>query len=156
MNVSIYKSFNTNKQALENIFETTSNPTIWLNRFVPIPFQNIKDANAIMLKVKTGIFSSRMLSIEEHAEVANDLKRIGFKTLTYSRNTTGTMIVDTLNDSLGCLVDVHEKIKLFPAKFKIKLGISNIDRDRVVIVKEKFWDSEDKRPKGYYFIEDLT
>jgi len=156
MTSSIYKNFNTNRQALEDMFKNTSKGTIWVNRFIPLSFQNIKNANAIMLKVKTGIFSSRMLSSEEHAEVVNDLLRIGFKSLTYSRNTTGTMIVDTLNDSLGCLVDVHEQIRLFPTTFKIKLGISYIDKDRVVIVKEKFWESEEKRPKGYHFIDDLT
>ena len=156
MTSSIYKNFNTNRQALEDMFKNTSKDTIWVNRFIPLSFQNIKNANAIMLKVKTGIFSSRMLSSEEHAEVVNDLLRIGFKSLTYSRNTTGTMIVETLNDSLGCLVDVHEQIKLFPTTFKIKLGISYIDKDRVVIVKEKFWESEEKRPKGYHFIEDVT
>ena len=156
MTSSIYKNFNTNRQALEDMFKNTSKDTIWVNRFIPLSFQNIKNANAIMLKVKTGIFSSRMLSSEEHAEVVNYLLRIGFKSLTYSRNTTGTMIVETLNDSLGCLVDVHEQIKLFPTTFKIQLGISNIDKDRVVIVKEKIWESEEKRPKGYHFIEDVT
>ena len=101
-------------------------------------------------------FSSRILTSEEHAEVVNDLLNFGFKNLTYSRHTTGTVIVETLNDSLGCLVDVHKQIKMMPTRFKIKLGISYIDRDRAVIVKEKFWDNEDSRPKGYHFIEDLT
>ena len=156
MNVSIYKNFNTNRQALENMFETTSKTTIWLNRFMPLMFQNIKDANAILLKFKTSFFSSRNLSSEEQAEIVNYLLRMGFNNLTYIRNANGTIIVDTLNDSLGCLDDVYKHIKLFPMTFKIKLGISYIDRDRVVIVNEKFWESEDKRPKGYHFIGDLT
>ena len=156
MTLSIYKNFNTNRQILEEMFVTTSKATIWLNRFLPLMFQNIKDANAILLKIETGFFSSRILTSEEHAEVVNDLLNFGFKNLTYSRHTTGTVIVETLNDSLGCLVDVHKQIKMMPTRFKIKLGISYIDRDRAVIVKEKFWDNEDSRPKGYHFIEDLT
>ena len=156
MTLSIYKNFNTNRQELEEMFKSSSIGTIWLNRFLPIMTQNIKDANAILLKISTGFFSSRILSSEEHAEVINDLLNLGFKSLTFSRHATGTIIVDTLNDSLGCLVDVHKQIKLLPKKYKIKLGISYIDRDRIVIVKEIFWESEDKRPKGYHFIEDLT
>ena len=66
------------------------------------------------------------------------------------------MIFDTFNDQKGCLVNVYEKIKLLPNKFKIVLGVSFFDKDRVVIVKDKFWENEDKRPKGYYFIDDLT
>ena len=156
MSISIYKNFNTNRQELETMFETTSKSTIWINRFIPLMFSNIKDANAIVLKISTGFFSSRILSNDEHSMVVNDLLNLGFKQLTYSKDVTGTLIVDTLNDSLGCLVDVHKQIKMMPTRFKIKLGISYIDRDRAVIVKEKFWDNEDSRPKGYHFIEDLT
>ena len=156
MSLSIYKNFNTNRQALEDMFKNTTKGTIWLNRCMPLAFENISYANAIMLKIKTGFFTSRLLTNEEHSEVVNELLKLGFKDLTFSKYANGTLIVDTLNDSLGCLVDVHEQIKLLPKKFKITLGISYIDIDRAVIVKEKFWENEDKRPKGYHFIDDLT
>lgn len=156
MTLSVYKNFNTNRQALEEIFQATSKESIWINRFIPLIFSNIKDANAIILKVNTGIFSSRTLTPKEHNELIDELKHLGFKDLTYTKYAEDTLIFDTFNDEKGCLVNVYEKIKLLPNKFKIVLGVSFFDKDRVVIVKDKFWENEDKRPKGYYFIDDLT
>ena len=156
MNVSIYKNFKTNRQALDAMFQNTSKESIWINRFIPLMFSNIKDANAILLKVKTGAFSARTLTSNEHNQIINELIELGFKDLTFTKYGEDTLIFDTFNDTKGCLVNLYEKIKLVPTKFKIILGNSFFDRDRVVIVKDKFWESEDERPKGYHFIEDLT
>ena len=156
MTLSIYKNFNTNRQTLEDMFKTTSKETIWINRFIPQLFSNIKDANAIVLKVKTGTFSSRTLLPDEHNQIISKLLELGFKDLTYTKYGEDTLIFDTFTDEKGCLVNVYEQIKLLSNKFKIFLGFSFFDKDRVVIVKEKFWESEEKRPKGYHFIEDVT
>ena len=156
MTLSIYKNFNTNRIALEEIFESNSNKNIWINRFIPLSFSNIKDANAIVLKIKTGIFSSRKLSTDENNQVVSKLLELGFNDLTYTKYGEDTLIFDTFSDEKGCLVKVYEKIKLINNNFKIVLGVRFFDRDRVVIVKEKFWESEEMRPRGYHFIEDLT
>lgn len=138
------------------MLESSPGGSIWLNRFIPLTIQNIKDANAILLTTKTGLFSSRVLSSEEHSEVVNDLLNLGYDNLTYTKHASGTIIFDTLNDTLGCLTELHKEIKSLPKKLKITLGISYIDKDRAVIVREKFWDNEESRPKGYHFIDDLT
>lgn len=156
MTLSIYKNFNTNRQALEEMFQATSKESIWINRFLPLLFSNIKDANAILLKVKTGTFSSRTLTSKEHNEVINELKNLGFNDLTYTKYAEDTLIFDTFNDKKGCLINVYEQIKLLPNEFKIILGVSFFDKDRVVIVKNKFWESENTRPKGYHCLEDLN
>ena len=152
----IYKNFNTNRKALAELLESSPNGAIWLNRFIPLMFQNIKDANAILMKAKTGFFSSKVLTEEEHASAINDLLNLGFSNLTYTKHASGMLIFDTLNDSLGCLADAYKELKSSSKNLKISLGISYIGRDRTVIVKEKFWNDEDQRPKGHYFIDELT
>jgi hypothetical protein len=156
MTLSMYKNFNTNRQALDEMFNATSKETIWINRFIPSTFSNIKDANAIVLKIKTGAFSSRTLSADERNQVVSKLLELGFKDLTYTKYGEDTLIFDTFTDEKGCLINVYKQIKLLPNKFKIILGFSFFDKDRIVIVKNKFWEGEDKRPKGYHFTNDLT
>ena len=157
MSISIYKNFNTNRKELDAVFQSNLNKkNIWLNRFISLLFSNIKDANAIVLKIKTGTFSSRTLLPDEHNQLISKLLELGFKDLTYTKYGEDTLILDTFTDEKGCLINVYEQIKLLPNEFKIVLGVSFFDKDRVVIVKEKFWENEEKRPKGYHFIDDLT
>ena len=39
---------------------------------------------------------------------------------------------------------------------KLKFGVSDINRDRCCIVKERTWKSEKDRPTGVYSIADLA
>jgi hypothetical protein len=143
-----------NKQELIELFESSFQNQIFINRFISLMFNNIEDANALILRVKTGLFSSRVLTNDEHSEAVKALSN--FNNLTFTKHEKGTLIVDTFHDELGCLKDVYKAVKSLSLNYRIILGVCFIDIDRVVIVKEKFWENENQRPKGYHYINDLS
>jgi len=66
------------------------------------------------------------------------------------------LIFDAIDDSLGQLTGIAEDIKKLNSNLKIKIGISVIERGRLVVVQEKFWSSNDDRPRGFLHLDDLV
>jgi len=154
------KKFGLVKDDIAKMLSVSPHGKVFLHRFIPLIFYSIDQANALKLRMHDGLFSTRSLDQGEFDLVTRTLRDLGFVNLIYTWCTDNSglndmVMFDTFSDDTGILVEVEVAIKNLPKEFKIVTGTSNIDRDRIIVVRNKFWESDSERPKGIYLIEDL-
>jgi hypothetical protein len=150
------------KSEIVESLKKSPNGQIHIHRFIPLLFANPTDANALSLRVSTGLISTRSVNHDEFHEIIGRLKDLGHENYVYSRcrskngRDSDMVIFDALDDSLGQLTELAEDIKMLNSNLKIKPGISMIERDRLVIVQDKFWSNNADRPRGFFHTDDLV
>lgn len=150
------------KEDVEQALAQSRDEQIFIFRFIPLLFSNAKDSNAIRVRVATGLFGSRPPTRDEFYKIASDLREKGHQEYVFNRSPSksrsdGDMVIfDAFDDSPGAIESVIESTKKLPMKLKVELGVSFIDKDRIAIVKNRFWTAAADRPRGIYHLDDLN
>lgn len=141
---------------LMQILSTSKSGELWVVRFVPFLVNDFKKCNAVSLFKKNGIFRKKeTLTNEEFNNILLELSSAGYEDLRMVRQKNEVILFFTFNDNDGVLNGIEGAIKKINASIHIQAGMSRIDIDRCCVVASKTWE-EPNRPRGFYFIEDLT
>ena len=134
---------------------------IWATRFIPQILNKQKiHANAISILKRISLFKKEPLTDDEIKKLEKHLKDIGREDLVCVRQTEdrkkNVLLFCKHDDAPETIDGIERHIYRVIPNAKLKFGVSDINRDRCCIVKEKTWDTEKDRPTGVYSIADLA
>ncbi len=134
---------------------------VWVTRFIPQILNKQKiHANAISIVKRISLFKKEPITDEEMKKLENHLKEIGRDDLACVRQTgsrkENVLIFCEHDDAPETIDGIERHIYRIIPNAKLKFGVSDINRDRCCIVKEKTWGLEKDRPTGIYSIADLS
>ena len=134
---------------------------VWVTRFIPQILNKQKiHANAISLVKRISLFKKQPITENDIQKLENHLKEIGRSDLVCVRQTDSrkenVLIFCEHDDAPETIDGIERHIYRIIPNAKLKFGVSDINRDRCCIVKEKTWGLEKNRPTGIYSIADLS
>ena len=139
----------------------SKDPIVWVTRFIPQILNKQKiHANAISLVKRISLFKKQPITENDIQKLENHLKEIGRSDLVCVRQTDSrkenVLIFCEHDDAPETIDGIERHIYRIIPNAKLKFGVSDINRDRCCIVKEKTWGLEKNRPTGIYSIADLS
>ena len=134
---------------------------VWVTRFIPQILNKQKiHANAISIVKRISLFKKEPITDDEVKKLEKHLSEIGREDLVCVRQTEGkkanVLLFCKHDDAPETIDGIERHIYRVIPNAKLKFGVSDINRDRCCIVKERTWDSEKNRPTGVYSIADLA
>ena len=134
---------------------------VWVTRFIPQILNKQKiHANAISLVKRISLFKKQPINDDDIKKLENHFKEIGRDDLACVRETDNrkenVLIFCEHDDAPETIDGIERHIYRIIPNAKLKFGVSDINRDRCCIVKEKTWGLEKDRPTGIYSIADLS
>nr|MCH9781545.1 hypothetical protein [Betaproteobacteria bacterium] len=97
---------------------------------------------------------------EELVKIKNHLKELGRDDLVAIRQPSSrkenVLIFCAHDDAPETIDGIERHIYRIIPNAKLKFGVSDINRDRCCVVKQKTWKSDKDRPTGVYSINDLA
>ncbi len=134
---------------------------IWIVRFLPQILSKEKiNANAISLVKRISLLKLEPITNDELIKVRKHLKELGREDLVIIRQEESrqknVLIFSAHDDAPETIDGIERHIYRIIPNAKLKFGVSDINRDRCCVVKNKFWKSEKDRPTGFYSITDLA
>ena len=134
---------------------------VWVTRFIPQILNKQKiHANAISIVKRISLFKKEPITDEEIKKLENHLTEIGREDLSCVRQTDGrkenVLLFCKHDDAPETIDGIERHIYRVIPNAKLKFGVSDINRDRCCIVKDRTWETEKDRPTGVYSIADLA
>jgi hypothetical protein len=134
---------------------------VWVTRFIPQILNKQKiHANAISIVKRISLFKKEPITDDEIQKLENHLNEIGRSDLVCVRQTEGrnanALLFCKHDDAPETIDGIERHIYRVIPNAKLKFGVSDINRDRCCIVKERTWKSDKDRPTGVYSIADLA
>ena len=147
--------------SLVSSLKDSKDPMIWVTRFIPQILNKQKiHANAISLVKRISLFKKQPITDDEIQKLINHLKEIGREYLASVRQIDSrkenVLLFCKHDDAPETIDGIERHIYRVVPNAKLKFGVSDINRDRCCIVKEKTWETEKDRPTGVYSIADLA
>ena len=147
-------------QIISNL-KVSKEKEIWIVRFIPQILSKEKiNANAISLTRRVSLLKTEPITNEELTKIKKHLKELKRDDLVIIRQTSNrkqNVLIFCANDDAPETIDGIERhiYRIIP-NAKLKFGVSDINRDRCCVVKEKTWKSDKDRPTGIYSISDFA
>ena len=134
---------------------------VWVTRFIPQILNKQKiHANAISIVKRISLFKKEPITDEEIKKLENHLTEIGREDLSCVRQTDSrkenVLLFCKHDDAPETIDGIERHIYRVIPNAKLKFGVSDINRDRCCIVKDRTWETEKDRPTGVYSIADLA
>ena len=148
-------------EQLVSTLKESQNSKLWVTRFIPQILNKQKiHANTISLVKRISLFKKQPITENDIQKLENHLKEIGRSDLVCVRQTDSrkenVLIFCEHDDAPETIDGIERHIYRIIPNAKLKFGVSDINRDRCCIVKEKTWGLEKNRPTGIYSIADLS
>jgi len=148
-------------ESLVSRLKESEETAIWATRFIPQILNKQKiHANAISIVKRISLFKKEPITDDEIKKLKNHLKEISREDLVCVRQTEGrrenVLLFCKHDDAPETIDGIERHIYRIIPNAKLKFGVSDINRDRCCIVKERTWKAEKDRPMGVYSIADLT
>ena len=148
-------------EQLVTTLKESPNSKLWITRFIPQILNKQKiHANTISLVKRISLFKKQPITENDIQKLENHLKEIGRSDLVCVRQTDSrkenVLIFCEHDDAPETIDGIERHIYRIIPNAKLKFGVSDINRDRCCIVKEKTWGLEKDRPTGIYSIADLS
>ena len=148
-------------ESLVSSLKESKDTMVWVTRFIPQILNKQKiHANAISLVKRISLFKKQPITDDEIQKLINHLKEIGREDLACVRQIDSrkenVLLFCKHDDAPETIDGIERHIYRVVPNAKLKFGVSDINRDRCCIVKEKTWETEKDRPTGVYSIADLA
>ena len=148
-------------ESLVSSLKESEETIVWVTRFIPQILNKQKiHANAISIVKRISLFKKEPITDDEVKKLEKHLSEIGREDLVCVRQTEGkkanVLLFCKHDDAPETIDGIERHIYRVIPNAKLKFGVSDINRDRCCIVKERTWDSEKNRPTGVYSIADLA
>ena len=148
-------------ESLVSSLKESKDTMVWVTRFIPQILNKQKiHANAISLVKRISLFKKQPITDDEIQKLIDHLKEIGREDLACVRQIDSrkenVLLFCKHDDAPETIDGIERHIYRVVPNAKLKFGVSDINRDRCCIVKEKTWETEKDRPTGVYSIADLA
>ena len=148
-------------ESLVSSLKESEETIVWVTRFIPQILNKQKiHANAISIVKRISLFKKEPITDDEVKKLEKHLSEIGREDLVCVRQTEGRKVNVLLfckhDDAPETIDGIERHIYRVIPNAKLKFGVSDINRDRCCIVKERTWQAEKDRPTGVYSITDLA
>jgi len=147
-------------QIISNL-KASKEKDVWVVRFIPQILSKEKiNANAISLMRRVSLLKSEPITNEELTKIKKHLKELGREDLVAIRQPSSrqenVLIFCAQDDAPETIDGIERHIYRIIPNAKLKFGVSDINRDRCCVVKQKTWKADKDRPTGVYSINDLA
>jgi hypothetical protein len=147
-------------QIISNL-KASKEKQVWIVRFIPQILSREKiNANAISLLRRVSLLKSEPITNEELTKIKKHLKELKREDLVVIRQSStrkqSVLIFCAHDDAPETIDGIERHIYRIIPNAKLKFGVSDINRDRCCVVKQKSWKLDKDRPTGIYSINDLA
>jgi len=148
-------------ESLVSSLKESEETIVWVTRFIPQILNKQKiHANAISIVKRISLFKKEPITDDEVKKLEKHLSEIGREDLVCVRQTEGkkanVLLFCKHDDAPETIDGIERHIYRVIPNAKLKFGVSDINRDRCCIVKERTWQADKDRPTGVYSIADLA
>ena len=146
-------------QIISNL-KASKEKQVWIVRFIPQILSREKiNANAISLLRRVSLLKSEPITNEELTKIKKHLKELKREDLVVIRQSStrkqSVLIFCAHDDAPETIDGIERHIYRIIPNAKLKFGVSDINRDRCCVVKQKSWKLDKDRPTGIYSIWNL-
>ena len=147
-------------QIISNL-KASKEKQVWIVRFIPQILSREKiNANAISLLRRVSLLKSEPITNEELTKIKKHLKEVKREDVVVIGQTStrkqSVLIFCAHDDAPETIDGIERHIYRIIPNAKLKFGVSDINRDRCCVVKQKSWKLDKDRPTGIYSINDLA
>jgi len=142
-------------------FKSSKEKEMWIVRFIPQILNKQKiNANAISVMKRISLLRLEPLTNQETDKIKKLMIEIGREDIKCVRQTEAkqknVLIFCGHDDAPESIDGIERYIYRIIPNAKLKFGVADMNRDRCCIVKDKYWESDKKRPTGVYSLADLA
>jgi hypothetical protein len=102
---------NYQNEQLKDMLANSKSGELWVSRFIPLRWADIKQGNAVALYKKNGFFGKETLTVDEFNDVFNAINKAGFEEICLIKQDKYVLVFSKYRDKIGSINGLDKVIK---------------------------------------------